>query len=538
MRPKANGGVAWLALLLAGTATGTVVSTVAPTVARAQEIASTFVEAPELPPETPSDIADQLREPTPVAALPDALRRAYWSNPSLQAQRASVRGADWRIPQARAAYGPKLSASGTYGWQRDNFETPAGVYTAFNGWTSTAQAILTQPLFTFGRNVAAEQFASAQVEYQRNVLRSTEQQTMLDAIGAYVGVLRDRAAVGIARDNLALLEQELSDNQARFNAREVTSTDVQQVETRVDLGRAQLLAAQRAAAGSEATFLRTTGAPAAENAAAPNPLSLPVRTIEEAYLFAELHNPVLFAAQAREKVSRAQAASARADLMPRVDLRGSADYGTLSPYSNALRQNTLRGEVVLSAPLFESGLRRARLAEADAANDADWRLVDAAMRENRAAIADAWSEWQAQTGGIARLGEAVESARKAYDGALLQERAGLRTTLDVLDLARELLSARNGYNNAIAGATIAKARLLFAMGSLDYAWLMPDEARYDADGHLQDVRHKGDVPLLTPLFRALDSVVAGGGKPRPLRDPSAKATTSGFTLTEQPAPGQ
>lgn len=497
-----------------------------------------FANAPELAPETPAELRDELSAQTPVGSLPTALRRAYWGNPTLQAQRAAVRGVDWRIPQARAAYGPKLSASGSYGWQRDNFETAPGAYTPLSGWSTVAQAVLTQPLFTFGRNAAAEQFALAQLDFQRNVLRSSEQQTMLDAITAYVAVLRDRAGVGIAQDNLDLLERELSDNQARLKVREVTWSDVQQVETRVDLGRAQVLSARRAIAGSEAVFVRVVGAPASPAAAAPNPLSLPVRTLEEAYAFAEMHNPVLFAAKAREQVSRAQLASARADLAPRVDLRAAADYGTTSPYSNNLRQNTLRGEVLVTAPLFESGLRRSRLAEAEALNDADWRLMDAAMRENRAAIADAWSDWQAQTGAIARLGAAVDSARKAYYGALLQERAGLRTTLDVLDLARELLSARSAYNSAIASATIAKARLLAAMGSLEYGWLMPDEARYDADGHFQEVRHRGDVPLLTPLFRALDRTVAGSGAPRPLRDPSAKVTTPGYTLPDEAGAGK
>lgn len=486
-----------------------------------------FATAPELPEETPADLRAALMTPTPVTALAEALGRTYWTNPALLAQRAANRSVDWRVPQARANFGPKLSASGSYGWQRDNFEVSEAQYLAQRGWAATAQAVLTQPLFSFGRNTASERFALAQHDFQRGQLASGEQQAMLDAITAYVGVLRDRAGVAIAADNLALLEQELADNGQRLKAREVTSTDVQQVETRVELGRAQLLAARRAAAGSEALFLRVAGAPAGA-AAAPNPLDLPVRTLEEAYAFAETHNPVLAAARAREAISRQQVAIARAEMRPRVDLRGSGELGTLSPYSNALRQNTLRGEVQVSAPIFESGQRSARLAELEAANDADWRLMDGAFRDNRAAVADAWSEWQGQLGAVDRLAAAVESARRAYDGALLQERAGMRTTLDVLDLARELLSARTSYNGAVAGVTVAKARLLFAMGSLDYGWLQPDAARYDAEGHFRAVRRKGDVPLLTPLMRALDGITSGPAASRPLRDPAARTTTAGM----------
>lgn len=491
--------------------------------------------SPELPGGTPADVAEAARAGTPVAALPQALRLAYWTSPSLLAQRAAVRSVDYRVPQARAAFGPRLDFQVDYSITRSGTRTPG------NGWSdgtyksATATAILTQPLFTFGRNAAAERFAMAQVGYQRQVMRSTEQQAMLDAIASYVGLLRDRTSVTIARDNLDTLERELSDNRARLLRREVTSTDVQQVETRVELGRAQVYTAQRDAAASEATFLRMVGAPAGA-LAAPNPLRLPVESLEQAYAYAEGHNPVLIAAQEREKVSRASLASAKADLMPRVDLKGQADYtNSWSPPSffnttGRQDQRSVSGQVVLSGPIYESGLRQARVGEAIAANDADWRLIDASLRENRATLASAWDDWKAQTAAIERFAGAVESARKAYDGALLQERAGLRTTLDVLDLARELLLARSNYNSAIAGAYVAQARVLAAMGALEQNWLLPDEARYDPATHFDKVHHKGDVPLLTPAVRALDALPLGNNATRPARDPSAGRTAAPVAL--------
>lgn len=492
--------------------------------------------APQLPDGTPADIAEASHAGTPVSALPQALKLAYWTSPTLLAQRATVRSVDFRVPQARAGFGPRLDFQVDYGITRQGTRTPGG-----GGWndgtykSATATAILTQPLFTFGRNAAAERFATAQLAYQRQVMRSTEQQAMLDAIAAYVGLLRDRASVGIARDNLDTLERELSDNRARLKRREVTSTDVEQVETRVELGRAQVYTAQRDAAASEATFLRMIGAPAGV-LDAPNPLRLPVETLEAAYAYAEGHNPVLIAATEREKVSRASLESAKADLMPRVDLKGQADYSNAwnppSFFNQTGRQDqrTISGQVVVSGPIYESGLRQSRVGEAIAANDADWRLIDASLRENRATLAAAWDDWTAQTAAIDRFAGAVDSARRAYDGALLQERAGLRTTLDVLDLARELLLARSNYNSAVATSYVAKARVLAAMGALEQSWLLPDEARYDPATHFDKVKHRGDVPLLTPLLRGIDSLPLGSGAARPLRDPAAPHTADPVVL--------
>jgi outer membrane protein len=358
------------------------------------------------------------------------------------------------------------------------------------------------------------------IAFGRASLRQIEQQTLFNAINAYAAVLRDRAGVGIARDNVAVLDREFRDNRERQRLREATSTDVQQVESRLELARAQLLAAQRAAGSRDAAFLRFVGAPAGE-LAAPNPLQVPARTLEDAYLYADAHNPVIASAYARERTSRAELEGARADLLPRIDLQGSARYGSVTPYSDAVRQTELRGGITVTGTL-DSGIREARIGEAAEANDADWRLIDAALRDNRAELADAWNEWQSQTASIERLRAAVAAAQQALEGALIQERAGLRTTLDVLDLARDLLVVRSSYNEATAAAFVAQARVLAAMGALDQEYLLPDAPRYSPEAHLEKVGHRGDLPLLTPLVRAIDSVTTPKRSDRQVRDPAAQ----------------
>ena len=488
---------------------------------------------PELPEGTPADIAESAMNGAPVSSLTDALRLAYWTSPPLLAQRATVKSFDYRLTQSRANYGPKLNYSLGTTWQRDSFEQRRGRSVAISGWTTSASAVLTQPLFTFGRNASQERNAAAQIDFQKQVLRSTEQQALLDAIAAYIGVLRDRASVIIAKDNLAALERQLSDNKARLEVHEVTVTDVQQVATRVALGRAQVYTAQRDAASSEAAFLRMVGVLAGE-LVPPNPLRLPVRQLDEAYTYAELHSPIVLAAQAREKVSRSSVAAAKADLMPRIDFQGSASINSQSNYNDNLRTKDTRAQFIISGPIFESGLRRARIGEAMAANDADWRLLDASLRESRATLASSWNDWQAQQAAIASYRDAETSARRAYEGAVLQQRAGLITTLDVLDLARELLVARSNSNTAMANAYVAKARVLAAAGALEQAWLLPDETHYNAERHLDQVRRNGDVPLFTPILRAVEGAAAiGGTDVRPVRDPAGPRMAAPIVI--QPA---
>lgn len=472
----------------------------------------------------PVDVPQTLEVSSPVTTLEAALERAYWTNPSLLAERARLEGFDFRLPQARARSGPQLNFEASYGFRRDNIEQITGGYLPRSGWAPSASAILTQPLFTFGRNASAERSASAQIDYQRAALRATEQQVLLQAVSAYVAVRRDREAVRIAQENLDLLERELADNTARFKARDTTRTDVQQVGTRVELGRAQLLQAKRSAALAEADFLKVVGSLPGE-LAPPSPITLPARSLEDAYTLAQQVNPVLVAAYARERVSRAQIGAARAERKPRVDLRGRAGLDTSLFGLERLRQTSLRGEVVVSGPIFQSGALDARIGEAEAANDADWRLIDQALRETRAEVSDAWSEWLTAEASLDNLSRAVTLAEQAHSGAVQQERVGMRTTLDVLDLARDLLSARVSFNQALASAQIARVRVLSAIGVLDREATAPGLAHHDVERHYRRTRDDGDVPLITSAVQSIDRIVLGSEADREIRDPSGALLT-------------
>lgn len=191
---------------------------------------------------------------------------------------------------------------------------------------------------------------------------------------------------------------------------------------------------------------------------------------------------------------------------------------------------------MVSGPIYESNLRQSKVEEVKAANDSDWRLIDSAVRDNRAALAAAWDDWKAQEAAIERLALSVDSAQKALDGARLQERAGLLTTLDVLEITRELLNVRSSYNSSIASAYTSQARVLALMGALEPRWLLPDDPRYDPQVHFDKVKHRGDLPLFSPLMRALDGLSVGPADRRALRDPGTQVETPAVNLSTPPAP--
>lgn len=500
----------------------------APVAANAQEVPTAERTLPVLAVKYPYG-ADAAVEQRPVdraaADLRDAITLAYWTNPQLLAQRATLRSADNRVPGARAAYGPQLDFVGSHGYQRDRTEIVQGQFIGRDGLSSTASLIFNQPLFTFGRNRSAESSALAQVAFGRDQLRLIEADVMLSVVSSYVAVVRDTQSVGIAQANLALLTEQFADSEQRYGVREITATDLEQVRTRVSFGRAQLLEAQGNLDSSRANFLRVVGAVPGE-LGKPDAIAVPVGTLDQAHSIAQANSPVILAAQSREKITRAAVAAARAEQGPRVDLQGTGAYGAVSPYQNDLRTTNVRGEVVLSVPLIDSGLRRAQVREAEEAMQADWRLIDQAVRDTREAVTSAWAQLTAARASLTHYQTAVDAAQRAYDGALIQERAGARTTLDVLDLARDLLTVRTNYVIAEANEYVSRAQLLAAMGRLEAPLLVPGVTAYDPTVHYERVARRGNAPLLTPALSALDSIPVGDlTSDRPVRDPAAVLTT-------------
>ena len=80
-------------------------------------------------------------------------------------------------------------------------------------------------------------------------MRLMEQRLLLEAVTAYMNVLRDTAAFKLQESNVAVLGEQLRQDRERYLAGQITPTDVAQAESRLAAGRSQVAAARRRARG-------------------------------------------------------------------------------------------------------------------------------------------------------------------------------------------------------------------------------------------------------------------------------------------------
>ncbi|HUJ36843.1 MAG TPA: TolC family protein, partial [Hyphomicrobium sp.] len=161
--------------------------------------------------------------PARAESLLEALSATYGYNPRLDAERAFARGTDEEVARAMSGYRPTFTGEADINWER-NDQRPSS---PFDGVTKPRgyQIQGIQPLFRGFRTYNAVNNAEATVRAERENLRDVERQVLLQAVTAYMDVVRDQELVRLNENNVNVLSRELKAAQDRFAVGEVTRTD-------------------------------------------------------------------------------------------------------------------------------------------------------------------------------------------------------------------------------------------------------------------------------------------------------------------------
>src|SRR5882724_6649697 len=141
--------------------------------------------------------------------LKEALATAYANNPTLQAARAQLRQVDEQVPQALSNWRPTVDVQGSIGkeWEQD---TIRGANDKANSREPKSASLnLSQPIYRGGRTVAQRDQAEELVSAGRAQLSSVEQQVLLQAVTAYVDVLRDLRVLDLTKNNQEVIAEQL-----------------------------------------------------------------------------------------------------------------------------------------------------------------------------------------------------------------------------------------------------------------------------------------------------------------------------------------
>ena len=404
--------------------------------------------------------------PAKADTLREALVSTYDSNPTITAQRASLRGTDAGVALARAAGRPQVS--GTAGFNQDLTRTGGG-----NGRNLSAQLNLSYPLFNGGRVSNSIEAAKIRVEGGRQTLRAVEGDVFTEAVGAYMDVIRDRAIVELNRNNIAVLGTNLRATRDQFKIGDLTRTDVAQSEARLSLGQSQLATAQGRLTGSEENYRRIIGHATGALASPPPLPPLPVNP-DEAARIALSNNPDLIAAGAQARAAARDVNVARASRLPTlsavangtaVNYLGSANNQFGAPPGTIANTQTSTGAgLQASIPIYQGGGPAARIRQAQALEGQALEQATGTQRQVIANARSAYATYEAAQSAIVANQTAVSANTLALQGARAERTVGTRTVIEVLNAEQELLNAQVQLVSARRDAYVAGFQLLNAMG--------------------------------------------------------------------------
>jgi outer membrane protein len=422
-------------------------------------------------------------------ALPEALAKAYQSNPQLNAERARQRATDENVPQALAGYRPQIVASLSGGLQavRDLLPNNTIQTATLKPWT--IGVTVTQTLFNGFKTANSVRVAELQVQSGREALRNVGQGVLLDAVTAYTNVLANQSLVEAQRSNVAFLRETLGIVQKRLNAGDVTPTDTAQAEARLNRGLADLNAAEVNLAISQATYAQVIGNPPARlSPAEPVDRYLP-RSRDDATGLAFKGHPAVLAAGFDVDVATTSINVAESSLYPTVTLQGSASRSrdgdpTLSVFGTD--QASVIGQV--TAPIYDGGTASSQTRQAKEVAAQSRLVLDQVRNQSRTAATGAWVAHEGAKIAVSASESEVRAAGVALQGVQKEAQGGQRTTIDVLNSQQELISAKARLIGAQRDRVIASYTLLSAIGRLDVKTLGLNTPDYLPEVHYHQVR--------------------------------------------------
>jgi TolC family type I secretion outer membrane protein len=427
-----------------------------------------------------------LSAPAYAESLSEALALAYQNNPSLEAQRAALRATDENVPQAKAGYRPTLQANGSVG----KSESTGGTQSLLGSpkVTSTPRQgsiSLNQPLFRGFSTTSNIKGANREVMAGRADLLSAEQDTLLNAVSAYMDVVRDEAVLALNDNQVDVLQRQLEASQNRFEVGEITRTDVAQSEARLSAAKSARISAEAQLTASRTAYQRIVGQ--MPGTLDKNPPLPPLPENEDTALtVAGENNPMLIAALYREEAARYSINSAAGALLPRVDLEASYNK-SVNTFRSGLSQTSKQVTAQVTIPFYQGGAEYSRVRQAKQLRSQAQMQIIVARRTVEEQVRNAWISLRAAESTIGSARDTVQANEIALEGVRQEAEVGSRTTLEVLDAEQELLNARVELVRAERNHTVAGYTLLSAVGRLTAQNLELPVDYYDPAAHYDDV---------------------------------------------------
>lgn len=396
--------------------------------------------------------------------LADALVGAYTHSGLLEQNRALLRAADEDVAQAVSTLKPVLRWTATLTQNFGRVRTNAIAGTVNNTDLTTSLNLIAEWLiYDFGARQLRIEATKETVLATRSSLLDIEQQVLLRAVAAYMGVIEASEFVALRNNNLGLLTQELRAARDRFEVGEVTRTDVA-------LAEAQLANARSGLAGAQGNLLQATEEYRNVVGRAPGRLRPPPKLpnvgndLAASKALAVRRHPSLESVKHSVAAADLLARASETDMLPTVRLQGT--LGVTENLSEDQFNRTGSVGIQAGQTLFQGGALSSAVRQRKAQADAQRSNLHIVRHNVQQQVGNAYASLFSARAQLEASERQIRAARIAFRGIREEATLGARTTLDVLDAEQALLDAQTNQVSARANLYVAAYSMLSATGQL------------------------------------------------------------------------
>lgn len=475
--------------------------------------------------------------------LLESYQSAVEADADYQAAEATAEAGRQGVPLARSQLLPNVSMNYTHFENELNARStiPASLFGPSRTLvqnlsypSDTWALVLRQPLYRPAQFAAWRQ-SKAQLAGVEAELARARQDLGVRVSEAYFNALLMEERLKLVEAQAEAIALQLKASEALFKAGQGTRTDIDDAQARLDVKKAEILAAEQevaqarhelsilinaevdAVAGMDTTRLKLT---------MPDPPSLDSWTAK-----VEAGSPELSALEAQRKAAELEIKRAWAGHKPTADIivqrSISSSDNVVNPGARYI--NNQLG-VQVAVPLFAGGYVNAQVMQATARLNEVESRHEAARRKLATAVR---REFQSVEEGIRKV-KAMEAAERSAAQALLSNEkgfeAGTRTRVDILDAEQKLSEARLNLAQERLIYAISHLRLRALGGDLGLeavsqvnAWLDSPNAALALPLKQEAPEAKGAVPKMRKMVKDLKREIIGAAPP-PQTLPMAQRT--------------
>ena len=411
-----------------------------------------------------------LTNPVFAETFMDALKRAYDTNPELNAEREIINISEQELKISKGSYLPTITLSGSKSDEDTekltNRDGSNATITDVN--PSTKSIVITQTLIDFGRGAEFKK-SKIGIKLAKAKLLKKEQEILYKSVETYTGLISANEKLKSNRSNVNLLDRQVETDRIRLERGNISLSDVAQSESSLAGAQAKLIQAENDFLTSKLNYENVIGKlndPELLDKSSIIELSLP-NELNSAIEISKKNNPDLIIAQLEYEQSKKDTTSAKSDLAPSATLsfdRSKTD--DLSTTYDEKEKDTLKATVTW--PFFSGGKNIASLRKNQSFELQKNLLLDNMTLKNQTDVASAWSNYQSNKSLLNSVRAQVNAAEIANEGIMAEYNSGSdRTTLEVIQSNSLLLNAQISLADSERNYILSQFNLLKSVGLLN-----------------------------------------------------------------------